>query len=80
MPGVVAGTLLTFIPASGDFVNASQQFLGGPSSQMVGNQISSNFLKILDYPAASVLSVVLMAIIMLIVSIYVRRTGTEDLV
>ena len=80
MPGVVAGTLLTFIPASGDFVNASQQFLGGPGSQMVGNQISSNFLKILDYPAASVLSVVLMAIIMLIVSIYVRRTGTEDLV
>lgn len=80
MPGVVAGTLLTFIPASGDFVNASQQFLGGPGTQMVGNQISSNFLKILDYPAASVLSVVLMAVIMLIVSVYVRRTGTEDLV
>lgn len=80
MPGVVAGTLLTFIPASGDFVNASQQFLGGPSSQMVGNQISSNFLKILDYPAAAVLSVVLMAVIMIIVTVYVRRTGTEDLV
>ena len=79
MPGVVAGTLLTFIPASGDFVNASSAFLGGPGTQMVGNQIASNFLKILDYPAASVLSVVLMAVIMVIVSIYVRRAGTEEL-
>jgi spermidine/putrescine transport system permease protein len=80
MPGVVSGTLLTFIPASGDYINASDDFLGGPSTQMVGNQIQSNFLKLLDYPMAAVLSVVLMGIIMAIVTFYVRRSGTEDLV
>lgn len=79
LPGVVSGTLLTFIPASGDYINASDDFLGGPGTQMVGNQIQSNFLKVLDYPTASVLSVVLMAIIMAVVAIYVRRSGTEDL-
>jgi spermidine/putrescine transport system permease protein len=80
MPGVVSGTLLTFIPASGDYINASDDFLGGPSTQMVGNQIQSNFLKLLDYPMAAVLSVVLMLIIMAVVTFYVRRSGTEDLV
>ena len=80
MPGVVSGTLLTFIPASGDYINASDDFLGGPSTQMVGNQIQSNFLKLLDYPMAAVLSVVLMVIIMAVVTFYVRRSGTEDLV
>ncbi len=80
LPGVVSGTLLTFIPASGDYINASDDFLGGPSTQMVGNQIQSNFLKLLDYPMAAVLSVVLMGIIMAIVTFYVRRSGTEDLV
>ncbi|CAB4889915.1 MAG: ABC transporter permease subunit [Actinobacteria bacterium] len=80
MPGVVSGTLLTFIPASGDYINASDDFLGGPSTQMVGNQIQANFLKLLDYPMAAVLSVVLMVIIMGVVTFYVRRSGTEDLV
>jgi spermidine/putrescine transport system permease protein len=80
IPGVVSGTLLTFIPASGDYINASDDFLGGPSTQMVGNQIQVNFLKLLDYPMAAVLSVVLMVIIMAIVTFYVRRSGTEDLV
>lgn len=79
MPGVVSGTLLTFIPASGDYINASDDFLGGAGTQMIGNQIQSNFLKLMDYPIASVLSVVLMAVIMVVVSIYVRRSGTEDL-
>lgn len=79
MPGVVSGTLLTFIPASGDYINASDDFLGGPGTQMVGNQIQSNFLKLLDYPMAAVLSVILMGIIMAIVTFYVRRSGTEDL-
>jgi spermidine/putrescine transport system permease protein len=80
MPGVVSGTLLTFIPASGDYINASDDFLGGPSTQMVGNQIQANFLKLLNYPMAAVLSVVLMVIIMGVVTFYVRRSGTEDLV
>ena len=79
MPGVVSGVLLTFIPASGDFINASSEFLGGPGTQMVGNAIQSNFLVLKDYPAAAALSIMLMAVILIIVSVYVKRSGTEDL-
>jgi spermidine/putrescine transport system permease protein len=76
-PGVVAGTLLTFIPASGDYINA--QFLGGTSNQMIGNVIQSLYLKQTDYPAAAALSFVLMAIILVIVFIYLRFAGSEAL-
>lgn len=79
MPGIVSGTLLTFIPASGDFINASASFLGSAQTQMVGNVIESNFLVLLDYPTAAALSVILMGLILLIVGIYVKRSGTEDL-
>src|SRR3954453_13628890 len=76
-PGVVAGTLLTFIPASGDYVNA--QFLGSASNQMIGNVIPSLFLKQSDYPAAAALSFVLMAAILILVLIYIRFAGSEAL-
>ncbi len=76
-PGIVAGTLLTFIPATGDYVNA--QFLGSSSNQMIGNVIQSLYLKQSDYPAAAALSFVLMAIIMTIVIIYIRFAGSEAL-
>ena len=76
-PGVVAGTLLTFIPASGDYVNA--QFLGGTSNQMIGNVIQSLYLKQTDYPAAAALSFVLMAIILAVVFVYIRFAGSEAL-
>jgi spermidine/putrescine transport system permease protein len=76
-PGVVAGTLLTFIPASGDYVNA--QFLGSASNQMIGNVIQSLYLKQSDYPAAAALSFVLMALILVAVLIYIRFAGTEAL-
>jgi spermidine/putrescine transport system permease protein len=79
MPGIVAGTLLTFIPAAGDFVNASRDFLGGPDSQMIGNVIEANFLVLLNYPAAAALSIILMLVILVAVSIYIKRSGTEDL-
>jgi spermidine/putrescine transport system permease protein len=79
MPGIIAGTLLTFIPAAGDYVNASSQFLGGTSSTMIGNVIQSNFLVQLNYPAAAALSILLMATILVLVAFYVRRSGTEDL-
>jgi spermidine/putrescine transport system permease protein len=79
LPGVVSGVLLTFIPASGDFINASSEFLGGPGTQMVGNAIQSNFLILNDYPAAAALSILLMGLILIFVSIYVKRSGTEDL-
>jgi spermidine/putrescine transport system permease protein len=79
MPGIVSGVLLTFIPAAGDYVNASQNFLGGASSQMVGNAIESNFLVINNYPAAAAMSIILMAVILVMVIAYVKRSGTEDL-
>ncbi|KAE8764918.1 ABC transporter permease [Georgenia thermotolerans] len=76
--GVVAGTLMTFIPAAGDYVNA--QLLGTPNQYMVGNVINSSFLVTLNYPQAAALSFLLMAIILLLVVLYVRRIGTKELV
>ena len=78
MPGVVAGTLLTFIPATGDFVNA--EILGNPGTTMLGNVINAQFLNTLNYPLAATLSFILMLTILIIVSVYIRRSGTEDLV
>ena len=79
VPGIVSGTLLTFIPASGDYVNASQAFLGSSSTAMIGNVIQSKFLITVNYPQAASLSILLMAVIVVIVSLYVRRSGTDDL-
>ena len=79
IPGITSGTLLTFIPIAGDYVTASRSFLGSPNTAMLGNVIESNFLRIQDYPSAAALSVMLMAAIVVLVSIYIRRTGTEDL-
>ncbi|MFG3494558.1 ABC transporter permease [Streptomyces sp. NPDC047928] len=78
MPGVVSGTLLTFIPASGDYVNA--ELLGSTDTKMIGNVIQSQFLRVLDYPTAAALSFILMAIVLIMVTVYIRRAGTEDLV
>lgn len=77
LPGVFAGSLLTFIPATGDFVNA--QLLGGPNQQMIGNVIQVRFLQVHEYPAAAALSFVLMAAILIAVLIYARLLGTEEL-
>lgn len=77
IPGVVAGTLLTFIPATGDYVNAA--LLGNPNTTMIGQVIDARFFTVLDYPTASALSFTLMAIILAIVSVYVRKAGTKDL-
>ena len=68
LPGVVSGTLLTFIPASGDYINASASFLGSAQTQMVGNVIEANFIGLLNYPAAAALSVILMGVILAIVA------------
>ena len=78
MPGVVAGTLLTFIPAAGDYINA--ELLGSTKDRMVGNAIQTNFIEFRDYPTASALSFALMAAILILVFTYIRRAGTEDLV
>jgi spermidine/putrescine transport system permease protein len=76
-PGIVAGTLLTFIPAAGDYVNA--QFLGGAGNRMIGNVIQSLYLSQADYPSAAALSFVLMALIMIAVVVYIRFAGSEAL-
>src|SRR3954467_15796326 len=77
LPGVFAGTLLTFIPAAGDFINA--QLLGSPNNHMIGNVIQSKFLELTDYPAAAALSFVLMAAILVAVAVYAKLLGTERL-
>lgn len=79
MPGIVSGTLLSFIPMSGDYVNASREFLGGTGTAMIGNVIESNFLQTQNYPMAAALSIILMVIILIIVATYVRKSGAEDL-
>lgn len=78
LPGVVAGTLLTFIPAAGDYVNAA--ILGNPQTKMLGNVIDSKFFKVVDYPTAAALSFMLMFAILILVSVYIRRSGTDELV
>ena len=77
LPGIVAGSLLTFIPAVGDYINA--ELLGNPQSQMIGNVIQSRFLRVGDYPTGSALSFILMAAILAAVFIYARLVGTEQL-
>jgi spermidine/putrescine transport system permease protein len=77
LPGVVAGTLLTFIPAAGDFINS--RLLGNTSTVMIGQVIDSEFLRVQDYAVAAALSFTLMAVIVVMVAWYVRRAGTEEL-
>lgn len=76
-PGVVAGTLLTFIPAAGDYVNAL--YLGSAQQAMIGNRIQSLYLLERDYPTAAALSFTLMAAILLVVFVYIRFAGSEAL-
>lgn len=76
MPGVIAGTLLFFIPATGDYINA--ELLGTPNEYMIGNVIDSAFLVRLDYPQGAALSFLLMAAILAIVFGYLRKAGTEE--
>jgi spermidine/putrescine transport system permease protein len=78
LPGVFAGSLLVFIPAAGDFVNA--YYLGSTQTQMIGNVVQNQFLVQANYPAAAALSFVFMVIVMIIVIVYGRLLGTEDLV
>ncbi|WP_395658323.1 ABC transporter permease [Nocardioides sp.] len=77
LPGVISGTLLTFIPAVGDYINA--QLLGSAKTRVVGSVIQSLFTDANDYPAAAALSVILMTLIVAMVLVYVRRAGTEEL-
>jgi spermidine/putrescine transport system permease protein len=76
-PGIVAGTLLTFIPAAGDFINAA--LLGTPNQAMIGNVIQAKFLESLDYPGAASLSFILMGLILVALLVYAKIVGSERL-
>jgi len=77
LPGIFAGSLLTFIPACGDFINAA--LLGTPQQYMIGNVIQSKFLNILDYPQAAALSFTLMLFILIGIFLYARVLGARNL-
>jgi spermidine/putrescine transport system permease protein len=77
LPGVFAGSLLTFIPAAGDYVNA--QMLGAPGQQMIGNAIQAQYMVTLNYPLAAASSIILMISLLLCVAVYSRLFGTKDL-
>ena len=77
LPGVFAGSLLTFIPAVGDFINA--QLLGTPRQFMIGNVIQSRFLALGEYGEAAALSIVVMGAVLVLILIYARVLGTERL-
>jgi len=76
LPGVFAGTLLTFIPATGDYINA--ELLGSTQTKMIGNVIQGQFLVFNNYATASALSFSLMAVVLVLIIIYARVLGTED--
>jgi spermidine/putrescine transport system permease protein len=78
LPGLLAGSLLVFIPSVGDFINAD--YLGSTETTMIGNVIQKQFLVVKDYPVAAAMSFVLMALILVGVLLYTRALGTEDLV
>jgi spermidine/putrescine transport system permease protein len=77
VPGIFAGSLLTFIPACGDFINAA--LLGTPRQFMIGNVIQSKFLTVLDYPQAAALSFILMSFILIGIFLYARALGARTL-
>jgi spermidine/putrescine transport system permease protein len=77
LPGIFAGTLLTFIPAIGDYINS--QLLGSAKTTMIGQVVQSKFLVLNDYPSAAALSFILMAAILVFVVVYARILGTEEL-
>jgi spermidine/putrescine transport system permease protein len=76
LPGIFAGTLLTFIPATGDYINA--ELLGNANTKMIGNIVQSRFLVLENYPVASALSFTLMAIMLVLIALYAKLLGTEE--
>ncbi|MDW8084174.1 MAG: ABC transporter permease [Candidatus Caldarchaeum sp.] len=74
-PGLVAGSLLTFIPAAGEFVIPS--FLGGPGEVFVGTMIYSAFISARNWNWGSALSLVYIAMVMVGVAIYLKYSREE---
>ena len=77
LPGVMAGVVLSLIPAAGDVVNA--QFLGGPNNRMIGNVVQNLMLVQRQLPKGAALALLLMTLMTAAVLAYVRRHGSEEL-
>ena len=76
LPGVFAGVLITFVPVASDFVNSG--ILGGTQTTMIGNVIQTVYLTNNDYPLASAMSFMLMAVLLIGIFTYARVLGTEQ--
>jgi len=76
LPGVFAGVLMTFVPASSDYINS--EILGSSGTTMIGQVIQSQYLRSQNYPTAAALSFALMAILLVGIFTYARALGTED--
>jgi spermidine/putrescine transport system permease protein len=77
VPGIFAGVLLTFVPAVGDYVNAS--ILGGAKTFMIGNVIQEEYLTNFHYPVAAALSFILMAGLLVGIFLYAKVLGTRSI-
>jgi spermidine/putrescine transport system permease protein len=75
MQGVLAGSVLVFLPAVGDFVSAS--LLGGPEEVMVGNLIQQQFQASDNWPFGAALTTAMMAFLMIFMLLYLRAAGRE---
>jgi spermidine/putrescine transport system permease protein len=75
-PGVIAGSILVFIPALGAYVTPA--LLGGGKKMMIGNLISLQFGQGRDWPLGASLSITLMTIVMIALVFYVRNAATSQ--
>lgn len=73
LPGVIAGSILVFIPSLGAFV--TPDLLGGAKTVMIGNLIQSQFLTARDWPFGSSFSVLLMLAVLIATIVYFRQGG-----
>jgi putrescine transport system permease protein len=76
LPGIVAGFMLVFIPAVGEFV--IPELLGGPSAQLVGRVLWVEFFQNRDWPMASALAVALLLLLVVPIALFQRLTAKEQ--
>lgn len=72
-PGIIAGSLLVFIPATGEYV--IPDLLGGGNVQMIGRQLFNEFARNIDWPVASAVAIVLLLILVVPMAVYQHFQG-----
>lgn len=78
MPGVLAGFFFAFIPTVGEYV--TPLLVGGTRGIMYGNLIQDQFVKALNWPLGSVMSLVMLVVVLLLIGVFVRFGRVSDLV